>query len=146
MAYGVRVRNTPADQRGTWATFAKAARTGARMSQVELARRLGVDRVTIWRWESGKQRPEDVGTAQAFATVLTLDVDEVLAAAGLKLGAVAPTEPTRERDEEMELILAAPVDDRTKQLMIERLLELRERDKKRRLEDLEWMLKRGRTA
>ena len=140
LPYRVHVRNTSGEQRGTWATFAKAARTGARLSQSELARRLGVDRTTIFRWESGRARPESADMVRAFADVLDIDLEEALAAAGLRPGVEAPKEPTRERDEEMELILTADVDDRLKQIMIERLLELRERDKQRRIEDLKFII------
>jgi transcriptional regulator with XRE-family HTH domain len=140
MPYVVHVRNTPADQRGAWATFAKAARTGARISQSELARRLGVDRTTIFRWESGRARPESAEMIRAFAEVLDIELDEALAAAGLRPGVAPPVEPTRERDEEMELILAAPVDDRMKSLMVDRLLELRERDKRRRMDEFRFII------
>ena len=136
----MRVRNTSDDRRGTWATFAKAARDGARMSQSELARRLNVERTTVWRWETGKQKPESADMVAAFAAVLGIDTDEALAAAGLRPGTPAPAEPTRERDEELELILAASVSDRMKQRMIERLYELRERDKQRRMEEIRFII------
>lgn len=138
--YGVHVRNTTGPGRGGWATYAKAARTGALLSQSELARRLGINRTTIFRWETGAARPENPDVVQAFAEVLSLNLDEALAAAGLRPGTTAPAEPTRERDEEMEMILAAPVDDRMKQRMIERLRELRERDKQRRMEEIRFVL------
>lgn len=146
VAYLVRVRNTPNQQRGAWATFAKAAREGSHMSQAELARRLDVERTTIWRWETGKQKPESADAVALFARVLGIDVDEALAAAGLRPGTTAPAEPTREPDEEMDLIYAAPVDDQTKKLMIERLFQLRERDKQRRMEDIEFLIRQRDTA
>jgi transcriptional regulator with XRE-family HTH domain len=74
------------------------------MSQVELARQLGVDRVTVYRWESGKQRPENLAIVQRVAEVLELPVDEVLAAAGLLLGTPAPTKPSREPPMPPELL------------------------------------------
>jgi DNA-binding transcriptional regulator YiaG len=36
---------------------AKAIREAARVSQARLAAELGVDRVTVARWESGERRP-----------------------------------------------------------------------------------------
>lgn len=138
--YPVRMRNTSGPARGNWATYARVARESALISKAELARRLKVDRGTIHRWETGSNRPESPDMVAAFAQVLGLDVDEALAAAGLRPGVPAPAEPTRERDEEVELILAAPVDDRMKQRMLERLFELRERDKQRRIEDIKFII------
>lgn len=138
--YGVHMRNTSPPARGNWATYARVARESALLSKAELARRLNVDRGTIHRWETGSNRPESPDMVAAFAQVLGLDVDEALAAAGLRPGVEAPAEPTRERDEELELILAAPVDDRLKMMMIERLRELRERDKQRRIEDIKFII------
>src|SRR5262245_50579253 len=57
--YGLRMRNTPGSG---WAKFARAAREGIRdqrgrpLTQSELARRTGIDRTTLWRWEQGQQR------------------------------------------------------------------------------------------
>lgn len=138
--YGVHMRNTSGPSRGNWATYARVARESALLSKAELARRLNVDRGTIHRWETGSNRPESPDMVAAFAQVLGLDLDEALAAAGLRPGAQAPAEPTRERDEEVELILAAPVDDRMKQRMLERLFELRERDKQRRMDELRFLI------
>lgn len=146
MPYRVHMRNTSGSERGSWATYVRAAREGVLMSKAELGRRLGKDRGTIHRWETGQNTPEDAEVVSAFADVFGLDLDEALAAAGLRPGSAAPAEPTRERDEEIELILKAPVDDRTKQLMLERLYELRERDKQRRMEDIQFLIKRSRSA
>lgn len=136
LLYGVRVRNTSDANRGTWATFAKAARTGARMTQSELARRLNVERTTIWRWETGKQKPENADVVAAFAVVLGIDTDEALAAAGLRPGQPAPAEPTREVDEEIELVRTDPkLTEDMKRRVIALILERRERDKAAALEE-----------
>lgn len=135
MSYGVRVRNTTEPQRDAWAKFAKAAR--GRMSQSELSRQLGVDRATIYRWETGQQRPENADTVARFAQVTGIDVDEALAAAGLKPGTAAPAKPTRELDEEEQLIMRAPVGEAMKQRMLAKLHERRERDRQRRMEDFQ---------
>lgn len=134
------MRNTSGPARGNWATYARAARESSLLTKAELARRLSVDRGTIHRWEAGANRPESPDMVAAFAQVLGLDLDEALAAAGLRPGTPAPAEPTRERDEELEMILAAPVDDRMKKRMIERLYELRERDKQRRIDEIKFII------
>lgn len=138
LTYGVRVRNTTEPQRHTWAQFAKSAR--GRINQSELARRLGVDRATIYRWETGQQRPENADTVARFARITDVDIDEALAAAGLKPDVEPPTEPTRELDEDEQVIMRAPVDDALKQLMLRKLHERRERDRQQRIADFETMI------
>ncbi len=131
------MRNTTDPQRQTWAQFAKAAR--GRISQSELARQLKVDRATIYRWETGQQRPENADTVARFAQVTGIDVDEALAAAGLRPSIQAPAEPTREPDEEEALIMRAPVDDALKQMMLRKLYDRRERDRQERIRFIEDM-------
>jgi len=111
------------------------------MSQSELARQLKVDRVTVWRWENGQQRPEDAGVVARFAAILCLDEEEALAAAGLRPGVAAPTEPTRERDEELEEILVADLPQRIKQELIEAVLAEREHDKERRMQMIQRLIR-----
>lgn len=66
------------------------------MSKAELARRLGVDRGTVIRWESNKSRPEDAHVVTRFAELFGLDADEALTAAGLRVAAATPTRPARD--------------------------------------------------
>lgn len=141
LPYRVRVRNTPAEQRGTWATFAKAARTGARMSQSELARRLNVERTTVWRWETGKQKPESADMVAAFARILDIDLDEALAAAGLRPGVTAPAEPTREVDEEIDLVRRNPnLTEQQKMQIVKVILARRERERVAAIEETRRMI------
>lgn len=136
LLYRVRVRNTPGEQRNTWASFAKAARENGRMGQSELARRLDVERTTVWRWETGKQKPESADAVAAFARVLDVDLDEALAAAGLRPGATPPTEPTREPDEEIDLVANDPdLDNAMKTDIIRLIYERRDRDRVSGIED-----------
>jgi transcriptional regulator with XRE-family HTH domain len=81
------MRNTPS---GTWATLVKRMRAATGMTGADLARRLDVDRATIWRWEAGRQKPESADIVKAFADIFGLDVDDALASAGLR---PAETEP-----------------------------------------------------
>lgn len=74
------------------------------MSQSELARRVAVDRVTVYRWENGIQRPENVDVVKRVAEALGVEVDEALAAAGLRLDADPPARPTREPPMPPELL------------------------------------------
>lgn len=134
--YGVHMRNSSGQPRGTWATYARAAREGARLSKAELARRIGKDRGTIHRWEAGSNRPEDPDVVQAFALALGLDVDEALAAAGLRPGTEPPAEPTREYDEEIELVRTDPrLDEDMKRRIIDLIYARRERNKAAAIEE-----------
>ncbi len=92
--YGVHVRNTSPSERGTWAALVTTTREAAGLSKVELARRLGVDRATVSRWEQGLNRPEDAEVVQRFADLLAVDLEHALATAGLRPSrAPRPAEP-----------------------------------------------------
>lgn len=137
------MRNTEGPDRGAWATYAKRAREGAvpPINQSELARRLGVDRVTIYRWETGQQRPEKADTVKVFAQVLGLDLDEALAAAGLRPGVDVPTGPTREADEEEAIIRNNPtLSDEMKVQIIKLMRDRRERERQQRIADAQRMV------
>jgi len=82
--YGVRVRNTSGPGRDKWATLVERARTAAGLTKVALAGRLGVDRATVTRWEQGITRPESADVVQRFADLLGIDLEDALAAAGLR--------------------------------------------------------------
>lgn len=92
-AYGVHMRNTATGGRGTWAALVQAAREAVGLSKAELARRLRVDRATIMRWESGTTKPESGEMVQRFAALFAIDLDEALAAAGLRPEGPTPTMP-----------------------------------------------------
>jgi len=146
MPYGRRVRNTDSGERHSgsgWATYAKAARESVvpPISQSELARRLDTDRTTIWRWEHGRQRPDDPDIVVRWARALGLDVDEALAAAGFRPGVDVPPAPTIELDEEIELVRTDPrLTDDMKRRIIEIILQRREEDRRRRVEETKRMI------
>lgn len=95
--YRVHVGDTPTPDRGTWAAYVAATRTRVGLNKSELARRLGIDRGTVHRWEQGTSRPEDAVVVTKFAHLFGLDVDEVLTVAGLRVGTMpTPTQPTKE--------------------------------------------------
>lgn len=105
------------------------------LSKAEFARRIGVDRGTINRWEAGQTKPTDVEILIRLSRTFRLDYDEVLAAAGFKPVVEQPTaEPVR--DEEAEEIMASnlPLSIRKELLVV--LEEERERDRQRRMENM----------
>jgi transcriptional regulator with XRE-family HTH domain len=100
-----------------------------------------VDRVTVWRWENGQQKPEDADVVARLAAVLEVDLEEALAAAGLRPGIAAPTAPTREPDIEIEEIQRSGLPERVKAELIEHVMAQRTRDEQRRIEDLRRMIR-----
>ena len=133
--YGVRMRNATEAERGAWATYTRAAREQRGMSQTALAQRTGIDRVTIWRWENSKQRPDDPDVIARWASALAIDANEAMAAAGLRPGVTPPREPAR-RDEAIEMIRQSSLPDRVKRELIKHVQEQRQQDEQRRVEDL----------
>lgn len=94
--YGVHVRNTSGPGRDRWATLVGRAREAAGLTKVAMAQRIGVDRATITRWEQGVTRPESADVVQRVADLLGLDLDEALAAAGLRPSEERPPQQPRE--------------------------------------------------
>ena len=151
MPYRVRVRNTDDGPRNTtgadnWPAYAKRAREAAvpKVTQSELARRMETDRSTVWRWEHGRQKPDTPDIVVRFADVLGLDREEALAAAGFRPDLAPPVSP--KLDEEVELVLAAKVDEDTRREALEQLYRMQIRDRKRRMEDIEEFILRRRRA
>lgn len=140
MEYRVRVRNTQPDSRGAWGAYVAALRSATGMSRAELARRLGVDPTTVWRWETSGSRPESAEVPEAIAALFKLDPDEVLAAAGLKGAAARPIEPTVDRDEELELILNSGLPQSAKVELIADLERERTQDRERRMDRMRRMI------
>jgi transcriptional regulator with XRE-family HTH domain len=135
------MRNTPEEQRSAWASYVRALRAATGMSTKAFAERLATNPATIWRWETAKTKPESPAVPERIAQLFSVDLGEVLEAAGLKPSDETPTEPTRERDDELEDILTSNLPQRIKQELIETLLEERERDKQRRREHMQRLIR-----
>ncbi|MEU4777504.1 helix-turn-helix transcriptional regulator [Micromonospora sp. NPDC023633] len=103
--YGVHVGNTATPDRGTWASLVTTTRERVGMNKSELARRLGIDRTTIIRWESGRSRPEDPAVVEAFAALFGLNADEVLVAAGLRVGTSPPGRSTSDPPLDPDMVI-----------------------------------------
>lgn len=101
--YGVRVRDTTGPGRGTWAALVRKVRGNMEISA--FARRLGVDRGTVHRWETGQTVPRGPEVVQRFAALFGLDLDQTLTVAGLRPATdeVAPTPEMRWDPDVMEL-------------------------------------------
>lgn len=146
-AYRVRVRNTSAAGGGTWATYIRSIREAAGFTKAAFARRLGVDRATVFRWEGGTSHPDSPAIVVTIADMFGLDLDEALVAAGLRPSATAPPErPTQQRDPVIQWILDNPMFDEDEKLaLVKRELARIERERAERIAELEWMTReRGR--
>lgn len=130
-AYIVRMRNSD-----TWSAYVKTLRERAGLSQAALGEAIGLNRSTVWRWETGKSRPDDIDVIARVAHAVRSTTQEAMAAAGL----AAPTD--REPDDpELQLILEADVSQEVRKMMIQRLEELRRRDRERRMDEIRWGLR-----
>jgi transcriptional regulator with XRE-family HTH domain len=93
---------------GTWASYVRAAREHTGLTRAQLARAANVGRATVYRWEAGEQRPEQAEIVLRVARVTGVDLDEALAAAGLRPGHHAPETPRRQElpiDPDVRLLL-----------------------------------------
>ncbi|MGW9196100.1 helix-turn-helix domain-containing protein [Micromonospora chersina] len=107
------MRNTSTnDPHETWANYVRALREATGLSRPQLAKRLVVDPATVWRWETGKQKPDGPAVPEALAEMFKLDLDEVLAAAGLRRDRpAAKPAPALPMDPDVQIIvrrLASP--------------------------------------
>jgi transcriptional regulator with XRE-family HTH domain len=109
-------------------------------SVARLARDSKVHRATIFGWMKGDGGGVTVDSVRRVALALGDDPENALRAAGNN-GA-----PPDEQDEEVALIMRAPVDDSLKQEMLRKLRERRERDRIVRLADLQDMIDVARRA
>lgn len=136
------VRSNDAPASGTtWASYVKAARKSAGMSQTDLAIRSRISRNTISRWEIGRYRPDKPEDVIAVARATGVDPGEALAAAGFRPDVPPPSEPTRAPDPELDRIRASKLSAPAKARLIARITERREREQAARLADLDDLIR-----
>lgn len=117
-----------------WARYLKRMTSRPGWSVARLARESGIHRATIFDWMKGNGDSVTIGSVRAVAAALDDDLENAL----LAVASLVPS--PRGRDEEIELILSAPVSREVQRRMIGQLLELREHDRQRRLRMIEWMV------
>src|SRR5690554_4221365 len=76
-----------------WASYVTAAREHAGLTRSELGKRIGIAYATVWRWETGKQKPERADVVARVAQATGVNLDEALAAAGLRPADMVPDRP-----------------------------------------------------
>jgi transcriptional regulator with XRE-family HTH domain len=117
-----------------WGAYLRRMTGRPGWSVARLAREAGIHRATIFDWIRGGGESVTIASVRAVATALGDDLENTLRA-------VAGLETSRQaRDEEMDMIMSAPVDDDMKRKMITRALELREQDRQQRIQVLRWLM------
>lgn len=118
----------------TWAEYLRRMTRRGGWSVARLARESGIHRGTIFKWIGG-ETGVTVDSVRRIAIALGDDPATALRAAG------SVSKPdTEDRDEAMELISRAPVDDDLKAQMRRTLLERRERERQAQIADLQDMI------
>jgi transcriptional regulator with XRE-family HTH domain len=117
-----------------WGAYLRRMTSRPGWSVARLARESGIHRATIFDWMRGSGESVTIASVRAVAEALGDDLENALRAVASLETSPAPW------DEEMELIMSAPVGDDMKRRMITQLLELREQDRQQRLQVLRWMV------
>lgn len=117
-----------------WGAYLKRMTSRPGWSVARLARESGIHRATIFDWIRGSGESVTIASVRAVADALGDELENALRAV-----ASLETQPAP-RDEEMELIMSAPVGDEMKRRMIAQLFELREQDRQQRLQVLRWLV------
>lgn len=117
-----------------WGAYLKRMTARPGWSVARLARESGIHRATIFDWIKGGGESVTVGSVRAIARALGDDLENALRAVA-SISSSAPPE-----DEEMDLIMSAPVSDTMKRRMIAQLLDLREQDRQQRMQVMRFML------
>lgn len=117
----------------SWAGYLRRMTKRQGWSVARLARESGIHRATIFKWLSGDEGVT-VDSVRRVATALGDEPENALRAAGGTGIAAA------QQDEEVALIMRAPVDEKLKEIMIGKLNERRERERQQRIADFETMI------
>jgi hypothetical protein len=131
--------------REAWADLVRKLVTGkARGNKSAFARTVGVTARTLDRWLAGEVNVSEA-SVRAVARAFDLDAMNLLVAVGYyEPDQVTKRTPADADDEAMQLILTDPrLSDRQKKRMIQRLDELRARDRAREAEEVRWWIEQA---
>lgn len=152
-AYDVRMRHNAAGESDDWATLVKTHRALRGATQGGLAELAKVSRETVWRWENGRQVPEDADTVDLVVKALpTLDRDTAFRAAGLLPSAAVTADPYAyvramgldPNGRVVRVILSLDISEGLRMDALRREREMQLRDEQRRLDDLKWTIEQQR--
>lgn len=142
--YAVPVADGQVD-RAAWARIVEeliAAQTRGKIAP--FARKVGVDPRTVSRWLAAEVNVSEESIREVARKTDQSPIQLLVEVGYYSHAETTPASQADERDEEVELILRAPVDQRTKELALEQLHIMRMRDQQRRMEDLEFLLRQQR--
>lgn len=117
-----------------WGAYLKRMTSRPGWSVARLARESGIHRATIFDWIKGSGDSVTIASVRAVASALGDDLENALRAVASLESIPGPN------DEEMDLILSAPVSDDVKKRMITQLLQMREQDRQQRMQVFRWMV------
>jgi transcriptional regulator with XRE-family HTH domain len=117
-----------------WGAYLKRMTARPGWSVARLARESGIHRATIFDWIRGGGESVTIASVRAVARALGDDLENALRAVASISPSSAPD------DEELDLIMSAPVSDDMKRRMIAQLLDMREQDRQQRLQVLRWVV------
>jgi transcriptional regulator with XRE-family HTH domain len=120
-----------------WGAYLKRMTSRPGWSVARLARESGIHRATVFDWIRGGGESVTIASVRAIARALGDDLENALRAVASISSSPAPD------DEEMDLIMSAPVSDGMKRRMITQLLDMREQDRQQRLQVLRWVVGEG---
>ena len=130
------MRMSDASQPGEdWSGYLRRMTKRSGWSVARLARESKIHRATIFGWMKGSGGVT-VDSVRRIALALGDDPENALRAAGT----TGEATPDAQQDEEIALIMRAPVDDALKDTMLRKLYERRERDRQERLADFQDMI------
>jgi transcriptional regulator with XRE-family HTH domain len=118
-----------------WAGYLRRMTRREGWSVQRLADESGVHRSRLFKYMAGDSGVT-IDTIRRIAAALGDDPESALRAAAQ----IRTPVPVDVQDEEVALIMRAPVDDELRQVMLRKLYERRERDRRRRLEDFQEMI------
>lgn len=105
------------------------------------ARAIGVEPRTVSRWLAGEVDVSERSVRDAARAFGRSPTDMLVRVGFLAPDDLGPKPAGVEDDEEMRIIMDAKVPMSTKKVMIQRLEELRRRDRERRMDEIRWGLR-----
>lgn len=149
VVYVVRMRHSDGDD---FATLVRAGRLAARLSQLALAKAVGVSRETVSRWEFGRQKPENAEVVARLADALKEDLGRLMRAAGLAIEIEGAPEPDPRlrgldpRDPVVLHIMALDIDEQMRGFMLDRRREILDLRRQQDLAEVDIIARRDRGA
>lgn len=144
--YHQAVADRPIDREAWAALIAALITSETKGKKATFARLVGVDPKTIGHWLAGNVEVSEQSVRRVAAALDRPPMDLLVAVGYYRPDELTqpPPEVADEPDPEIAAILAAPVGPVQQKRMLELLFQMRERDRRRRMEDIAFLLERDR--